>query len=241
MQSTRLHKDRNEAVASSSWNKHFRGVSEREKNKKRADFGALGLVKTAADLRDLVTAKDALMAHLREQMHPPIAADILADFAALDQRYAAARQFALPMLNYTGQSVTPGFVEGLTSAKNEYDGILKALSQGYPSQHTIKGDLQDITRRLGMAYQPGPPAPQPGQRPADILFKAGDTAAKYMPDPLKAAVAWLDPGLVPQNANAPSYKAAQEKVAKIADYMTPILMVGVAVGALVLVTSIRKS
>jgi hypothetical protein len=220
-----------------SWKKHFRAVSAREKAKRQSSFGALGLVKTAADLRDLVAAKDAVMADLARQMHPPVAADILSDFALLQDRYAKARAFAMPMLDYVGQSVTPKFVEGLTSAKNEYDGILRALAQAYPAQHIVRGDLQDLTQRLGTAYHAPAAVPQPGKHALDTMYQATDTAAKYMPDPGKAAVAWITPGLVPKTADTPSYEEAKKK---LGDFGTPLVVAAIGLGAVVLIVGMKK-
>jgi hypothetical protein len=230
------------------WNTHFKKVSG--KAKRPATFGAefgsfLGMSteKTIADLRALIRAKDDEMAQIEANIQgKKVDPEWMRDFQNLRSRYRTARDAAQHALDtaaggFLGQGIDR-FFEGFTSAKQYYDAILKALKQAYPDLTVTKGDAQDLYNRMPFAMRP---LPQPGTPPSSQLYQALDTAGKYAPDPVKGALSYLDPALVPKTADAPSYKKAEDKLAAGANWLTKNLtLVAIIAGGVAIVSLSRK-
>jgi hypothetical protein len=229
-----------------NWERHFQEVSRR--HRQPATFGSfLGMSteKTIADLRFLIKAKDDQMAQLENYVRGKsgIDPDWTKDYNNLKARYRSARDAAQHALDsglssgFLGKPIDR-FFEGFTTAEHYYDAILKSLMQSYPDLHVTKGDAQDVFNRMPFAMRA---PPQPGTLPSSQVYQTLDTAAKYAPDPVKAAVAYLDPPLVPKTADAPTYKKAEDKLAAGANWITKNLtLVAIIAGGIAIVSLNRK-
>jgi hypothetical protein len=234
-----------------NWDEHFKRVSLAHQ-RGNATFGAddgsrsfLGMSteKTISDLRGLIRAKDDEFAQLESFVRgKKVDPDWQRDFNNLKARYKAARDAAQHALDsgtggFLGQGIDR-FFEGFTSAKQYYDAILKSLKQAYPSLTVSKGDAADVFARMPFAAKP---LPQPGTPPSSQLYVALDAAARNAPDVVKGAVSYLDPSLVPQTADAPSYKKAENKLAAATNWLSSNLtLVAVIAGAVAVVSLNRK-
>jgi hypothetical protein len=227
-----------------NWERHFQEVSRR--HRQPATFGSfLGMSteKTIADLRALIRAKDDEMAQIEDNIRgKKVDPDWTRDFQNLKARYHAARDAAQHALDtgtggFLGQGIDR-FFEGFTSAKQYYDAILKTLQQSYPDLRVSKGDAQDLYNRMPFAMRP---LPQPGTPPSSQVYQALDAAARNAPDPVKGAVSYLDPAIVPRTADAPTYKKAEDKLAAGANWITKNLaLVAVIAGGIAVVSLSRK-
>jgi hypothetical protein len=229
-----------------NWDDHFKNVTKRAQSP--ADFGSfLGVSseKTIADLRKLIQAKDDELAQIEKhiQSTPGIVdPDFVKDWSNLKARYRAVRDPAQTAIDKgTGGFLGSGinrFMEGFTTAKQYYDAILKSLQQAYPALTITKGDAQDIFNRMPFAIKP---LPQPGNPPSSQIYQAVDATAKYaVPDPVKAAVSWAAPNLVPQTADKPSYKAAEDKIKEAGSWLTMnlgIVAAGLGAAAIVVIAA----
>jgi hypothetical protein len=230
-----------------NWDEHFRNVTRR--TLQPATFGSfLGVAseKTIADLRQLIKAKDDELAQIEKHIQSTpgiIDPDFVKDWANLKARYRAVRDPAqLAIDKGTGGFLGSGinrFMEGFTTAKQYYDAILKSLQQSYPDLRVTKGDAQDIFNRLPFAIKS---LPQPGNPPSSQLYQGLDATAKYaVPDPVKAAVAWTTPNLVPQTTDKPSYDKAEDKIKDMGSWLTKNLtLVAVGLGATAVVVIAAK-
>jgi hypothetical protein len=226
------------------WETHFKRVSRVQRTP--ATFGSfLGMSteKTIADLRALIRAKDDEMAQIEDNIRgKKVDPDFLRDWTNLKTRYRAARDAAQHALDtgtggFLGQGIDR-FFEGFTSAKQYYDAILKTLKQSYPDLTVTKGDAQDLYNRMPFAMRP---LPQPGTPPSSQVYQALDAAARNAPDPVKGAVSYLDPAIVPRTADAPTYKKAEDKLATGANWITKNLaLVAVIAGGIAVVSLSRK-
>jgi hypothetical protein len=227
-----------------NWERHFQEVSRR--HRQPATFGSfLGMSteKTIADLRALIRAKDDEMAQIEDNIRgKKVDPDWTRDFQNLKVRYHAARDAAQHALDtgtggFLGQGIDR-FFEGFTSAKQYYDAILKTLQQSYPDLRVSKGDAQDLYNRMPFAMRP---LPQPGTPPSSQVYQALDAAARNAPDPVKGAVSYLNPAIVPRTADAPTYKKAEDKLATGANWITKNLaLVAVIAGGIAVVSLSRK-
>jgi len=227
-----------------NWQEHFKTISLRKQPATFGSFLGMSTEKTIADLRFLIKAKDDQMAQLENYVRGKsgIDPDWTKDYNNLKARYRSARDAAQHALDtgtggFLGQGIDR-FFEGFTSAKQYYDAILKSLMQSYPDLHVNKGDAQDVFNRMPFAMRA---PPQPGTSPSSQVYQALDTAARNAPDPVKGAVSYLDPPLVPKTADAPSYKKAEDKLAAGANWLSQNLMlVAVITGGVAVVSLTRK-
>ena len=130
--------------------------------------------KSIADLKDLVATWDASMASLGQsagaflstwaQNDPSAAADWSNDWAALQQRYAAARADAQSAINSSSSTLTSILSFGVSSvvgdqagANPQYLEVLKAVKQATTDVNggatVTKGDYDDLAQRLTAAQQ----------------------------------------------------------------------------------------
>ena len=227
-----------------NWETHFQEINRRHRHP--ATFGSfLGMSteKTIADLRALIKAKDDEMAQIETNVQgKKVDPDWMRDWQNLKTRYRAARDAAQHALDtgtggFLGQGIDR-FFEGFTSAKQYYDAILKTLQQSYPDLRVTKGDAQDLFNRMPFAMRP---LPQSAAPPSSQVYQALDAAARNAPDPVKGAVSYLDPALVPRTADAPSYKKAEDKLAAGANWITKNLaLVAIIAGGVAIVSLRRK-
>jgi len=226
------------------WETHFKRVTRvRSTPATFGSFLGMSTEKTIADLRALIRAKDDEMAQIEDNIRgKKVDPDFLRDWTNLKTRYRAARDAAQHALDtgtggFLGQGIDR-FFEGFTSAKQYYDAILKTLKQSYPDLTVTKGDAQDLYNRMPFAMRP---LPQPGTPPSSQVYQALDAAARNAPDPVKGAVSYLDPPLVPRTADAPTYKKAEDKLAAGANWITKNLaLVAVIAGGIAIVSLNRK-
>jgi hypothetical protein len=232
-----------------NWDHHFRTVSRVQKFKKApADFGVsflgIGTEKTIADLRKLILAKDDEFKQIADHMHDVVKKggtvdpDWMKDWTDLNKRYHTIRDKAQRELEKGTGGILGApvdkFFEGFTTAKTYYDGILKSIQASYPDLHISKGDLQDLFNRMPFAIKA---LPQPGNPPSSQLYQGLDATATYAPDPVKAALSYIAPPLVPKTADEPTYKKAEDKMASLADFLSKnLLLVGVVVGGVALIS-----
>ena len=199
------------------WATHFRKISA------SADFGSILGQQSVADLKDLIAAQDNSIAQLQKHFDETPAeniaqdTDLLSDWNALKARYTAARGDAQAIIDLNVVSVIP---DSATPAQSNYDEVLKALKQSYPTLSVTKGDLQDIFNRFPFDMSP---LPQPVASDVDLnTFKVLDSTTRSMPSFVKTAIATLTPGLVPKTVDQSSYKPISK---------TAMIITGIAVVA----------
>jgi hypothetical protein len=126
------------------------------------------------------------------------------DWNALKARWQKALDAANSAITASKFVFSPA---SIIPAPTEYAGILSALAPG--GDTVVSGDLTDLARRLQNAGgQSATSVPQPTATDIDLkIFQASDSAAKSMPSFVKTGIATFAPGLVPQNADRPNYKA----------------------------------
>jgi hypothetical protein len=179
------------------WNTHFRRISA------TSHFGSIMGQQSIADLKDLITAQDNSIAQLQQHFDQTsdVDPDLMNDWNNLKIRYNAAKGDAESVINVNILSVIP---DAATPAQTQYDEILKALKQNYPTLTVTKGDLQDIFSRFPFDMSP---LPQPTATDYDLTsYQALDTTTRSMPSFIKTAIATVAPGLVPKTSDQSSYK-----------------------------------
>lgn len=156
---------------------------------------------TVDDLRDLIAAKDFTIKRIDEAFNrflptwgnrdPATANDWSADWAVFVQRYQRAHD-VVELKGWLGMS--PPIGSSVTPAGDEYEGILRALTEK-PGGGYSKGDIQDLYNRL-VAAQKAPVdftgMPQPKNADPDLAYmnetgKIGEAAGGTVSDIAKGA------------------------------------------------------
>jgi len=123
-------------------------------------FGSILGQNSLSDVQDLLATKDPNIGELESAWnafyptYPGDFGDWQSDFAALKTRWQAAKDLANLAIGVNKLNPLPN---SLIPAQVEYDGLLKALKQGYPNQTVQKGDFDELYQRLSAMM--GTPVP----------------------------------------------------------------------------------
>lgn len=190
-------------LAKNAWRAHFRACSDGPEF--GADFGAVLGAPSMTELQDLIAAKDADIANVKNTGASATWSDPIAqedwnrDFSALESRYDTARtEAALGIsaataslntspLTFIPATLAPATTLSMVPAGALYDNVVRALQQ--TAGVTSTGDLVDLATRVpgGVA---GIAIPQPGSgTDFDLnVMQAADSTIKNVIQPVGAAL-----------------------------------------------------